>query len=234
MPLWKWPWNIVSFMKGILLRNRIKVFYFIYVPWKFPIQLFHLIHFFPPFNFLRVYFLTDPGLELRENDGVSLTRQPWAGWFTCPSSAQLPPWTHTPWVLDTRTHTHTHTHTHTQSIAACMGLTLSGREAYVYPEKSRWSSRPGIFFYLWKYKCRSHKVKTLCACLLSCVRLFATPWTVAQQPPLSLGFPRQENWSVAMPPSRGFFPTQGSNPRLLCLLQWQADSLPLDPSRKTL
>ena len=77
-------------------------------------------------------------------------------------------------------------------------------------------------------------MKTLCACLLSCVRLFATPWTVAQQPPLSMGFPRQENWSVAMPPSRGFFPTQGSNPRLLCLLQWQADSLPLDPSRKTL
>ena len=129
---------------------------------------------------------------------------------------------------------HTHTHTHTHSIlVACMGLTLSGREAYVYPE-NRWSSCPGIFFYLWKYKCRSHEVKTLCACLLSCVRLFATPWTVAQQTPLSMGFPRQENWSVAMPSSRGFFPTQGSNPRLLCLLQWQADSLPLDPSRKTL
>ena len=26
---------------------------------------------------------------------------------------------------------------------------------------------------------------------------------------------------------QGIFPTQGSNPRLLCLLQWQADSLPL-------
>ena len=27
---------------------------------------------------------------------------------------------------------------------------------------------------------------------LSCVRLFATPWTVARQAPLSVGFSRQE------------------------------------------
>ena len=31
--------------------------------------------------------------------------------------------------------------------------------------------------------------------LLSRVRLFATPWTVAHQVPLSMGFPRQEYWS---------------------------------------
>ena len=30
---------------------------------------------------------------------------------------------------------------------------------------------------------------------LSCVRLFATLWTVACQAPLSMGFSRQENWS---------------------------------------
>ena len=34
-----------------------------------------------------------------------------------------------------------------------------------------------------------------CAHRLSRVRLFATPWTVARQAPLSLGFPRQESWS---------------------------------------
>ena len=40
--------------------------------------------------------------------------------------------------------------------------------------------------------------------LLSRVRLFVTPWTVAGQPPLSMGFSRQEYWSgVAMPSSRG-------------------------------
>ena len=39
----------------------------------------------------------------------------------------------------------------------------------------------------WKWKV---KVK-----LLNCVRLFATPWTVAHQAPLSMGFSRQEYWS---------------------------------------
>ena len=31
--------------------------------------------------------------------------------------------------------------------------------------------------------------------LLSLVRLFVTPWTVANQAPLSMGFSRQEYWS---------------------------------------
>ena len=36
---------------------------------------------------------------------------------------------------------------------------------------------------------------------LSCVRLFATPWTVAYQAPLSMGFPRQEYLSGVPLPS---------------------------------
>ena len=36
---------------------------------------------------------------------------------------------------------------------------------------------------------------SLCAQLLSCVQLFATPWTVACQAPLSMEFSRQEYWS---------------------------------------
>ena len=32
-------------------------------------------------------------------------------------------------------------------------------------------------------------------CVLSCVWLFATPWTVACQAPLPMGFPREEYWS---------------------------------------
>ena len=38
----------------------------------------------------------------------------------------------------------------------------------------------------------------MCVCMLirfSCVRLFATPWTVAQQAPVSMGFSKQEYWS---------------------------------------
>ena len=39
------------------------------------------------------------------------------------------------------------------------------------------------------------------ACMLSRVRLFATPWTVACQAPLSMGFSRQEYWSgLPFPP----------------------------------
>ena len=47
-------------------------------------------------------------------------------------------------------------------------------------------------------------------CLLSHfshVRLFVTPWTVARQAPLSMGFSRQEYWSgLPCPPSRGSSP----------------------------
>ena len=32
---------------------------------------------------------------------------------------------------------------------------------------------------------------------LSCVRLFAAPWTVARHAPLSMEFPRQEYWSLS-------------------------------------
>ena len=35
----------------------------------------------------------------------------------------------------------------------------------------------------------------LCAQLLSHVQLFATPWTIAHQAPLSTEFSRQEYWS---------------------------------------
>ena len=43
----------------------------------------------------------------------------------------------------------------------------------------------------WKGKVRS----------LSCVRLFAIPWTAAHQAPPSMGFPRQEYWSGVPLPS---------------------------------
>ena len=39
--------------------------------------------------------------------------------------------------------------------------------------------------------------------LLSRVQLFATPWTIAHQAPLSMGFSRQEYWSGVPFPSPG-------------------------------
>ena len=57
---------------------------------------------------------------------------------------------------------------------------------------------------------------------LSSVWLFATPWTVAPQTPLSMEFPRQEYWSKLPLLLQGIFPTQGLS---LHLLNWQ--TLPL-------
>ena len=45
--------------------------------------------------------------------------------------------------------------------------------------------------------------------LLSHVRLFETPWTVARQAPLSMGFPRQEHWSGLPFPSPRDLPHPG-------------------------
>ena len=48
--------------------------------------------------------------------------------------------------------------------------------------------------------------------LLSHVRLFATPWTVAHQAPPSMGFPRQEYWSGLPFPATGDLPDPGTEP----------------------
>ena len=49
--------------------------------------------------------------------------------------------------------------------------------------------------------------------LLSCVQLFVTPWTVAYQAPLSMGFSRQVYWSGLPFPSPGDLPNPGIEPR---------------------
>ena len=48
--------------------------------------------------------------------------------------------------------------------------------------------------------------------LLSCVRLFATPWTISYQVPLSMGFSRKEYWSGLPFPSPGNLPDPGIKP----------------------
>ena len=51
--------------------------------------------------------------------------------------------------------------------------------------------------------------------LFSHVRLFATPWTVARQVPLSMGFSRQEYWSRLPFPSPGDIPDPWIEPTSL-------------------
>ena len=65
---------------------------------------------------------------------------------------------------------------------------------------------------------------------LSHVQLFATPWIVAYQVPLSMGFPRQEYWSGLPFPSPGDFPNPGIEPGYLKL---QSDALPSEPPGNT-
>ena len=64
----------------------------------------------------------------------------------------------------------------------------------------------------------------------SCLTL-ATPWTVAHQAPLSMGFSRQEYWSGLPFPSPGDLPDPGIKPSSPAL---QADSLPNELRGKSL
>ena len=66
---------------------------------------------------------------------------------------------------------------------------------------------------------------------LSQVQIFATPWTVAHQAPLSMGFSRQEYWNGLPFPSPANLPDPGIEPRSPAL---QVDSLPSEPPRKPL
>ena len=73
------------------------------------------------------------------------------------------------------------------------------------------------------------------SCVLSsciCVQLFATPWTIAHQAPLSTGFFRQEYWNGLPFSPPGNLSNPGSNLRLLRLLHWEVGSLPLVPPGK--
>ena len=79
-------------------------------------------------------------------------------------------------------------------------------------------------FHSLKYKKERKKVKSL-----SCVRLFATPWTIAYQTPPSMGFSRQEYWSGLPFPPPGDLPNPGIEPRSLAL---QVDALLSDPPGK--
>ena len=66
-------------------------------------------------------------------------------------------------------------------------------------------------------------------CCISHVQLFATPWTVAHQAPLSTEFSRPEYWSGLPCPPPGDLPNPGIKSRSPASL---VDSLPSEPPRK--
>ena len=65
----------------------------------------------------------------------------------------------------------------------------------------------------------------------SCVRLFATLWTVAHQAPLSIGFSRQEYWSGVSFPTTGDLPSPEIEPESPALASGFFTTV---PSRKPL
>ena len=69
----------------------------------------------------------------------------------------------------------------------------------------------------------------VCAESLSCVRFFVTPWTVAHQATLFMGFSSQEHWSGLPCPPPGDLPNPGigSGSRAS-----QVGSLPTEPPGK--
>ena len=64
----------------------------------------------------------------------------------------------------------------------------------------------------------------VCAQSLSCVQIFATPWAVAHQTPLFMGFSSQEYWRGLLFPPPEDLPDPGIEPSSPAL---QVDSLPL-------
>ena len=70
--------------------------------------------------------------------------------------------------------------------------------------------------------------------MLCPVRLFVTPWTVACQAPLTMGFIRQEYWNGLPCPPAGDLLDPGIEPvsPMRRPLHWQVGSLPLAPPGK--
>ena len=58
----------------------------------------------------------------------------------------------------------------------------------------------------------------MCTCVLSCVRLFVTPWTVDHQALLSMGFSTQEYWTGLPCPPPGDLPNPEIEPMSLISL----------------
>ena len=86
-------------------------------------------------------------------------------------------------------------------------------------------NREGIYVYLWLIHvdiwqkpttyCKAIILQLkICVCVLvtSHVWLFATPWTIAPQASLSMGFSRQEYWNGWPPLSPGDLPNPGIGP----------------------
>ena len=65
-------------------------------------------------------------------------------------------------------------------------------------------------------------------CHFSHIRLFATPWTVARQSPLPMGFSRQEHWSGLPFPSPGDLPDPRDQTQVSCIAGMSHQGSPIN------
>ena len=103
-------------------------------------------------------------------------------------------------------------------------LALYTQEYKTYPCYENLVGRYGLVKSLTRNCAIDNNIKYCCYCLLAKFGSFMTPWTVAHQAPLSMGFPRLEYWSGLSFPSPGYLPDPGIEPVPPAL---EVDPLPL-------
>ena len=87
--------------------------------------------------------------------------------------------------------------------------------------------------YIWTLKAvKQGKVRYVHAKLLQLCLTLCDTMNHSPQAPLSMGFPGKNTGVGCHALLQGIVPTQESNPRLFCLLHWQASSLPPAPPGK--
>jgi len=89
----------------------------------------------------------------------------------------------------------------TDNICACAGYLTSVRSSF-------FTCKMGILKVF---------IVVMCVYLLSCVRLFVTPWTVAHQAPLLMEFSSQGYWSGLPLPTPEYLPDPRIEPTSLTL-----------------
>ena len=73
----------------------------------------------------------------------------------------------------------------------------------------------------------------VCVWVLTHIQLFASPWTVAHQTPLSMGFSRQEYWSRLPFSASGDVPDPGVKPTFLVSPALAGELFTTEPPGKT-
>ena len=101
--------------------------------------------------------------------------------------------------------------------------------ASIPKRRKRWTSSQ-YFLSLCAFDQKGFTMNGTHAHVLSYVQLFATPWTIACQAPLSMGFPKQEYWSGSPLSASGNLPNPGTEPMSPALADGPFTTEPLGKS----